>query len=456
VTEIRFSAEVFDQLQAHLRQPNHSDEEGALMLAHQAERNGGLILIVAELFKIPDQGFIHKSGGGLTIDPEFLAPVIKRARLDDMSIILAHSHPFSDRDVWFSSIDDAGERSLMPKLQERVPGRPHAAMVFGKRSLAARVWLANSNGSVDVEKVAVVGDRIKTHASTSSRSTLAPERFARQALAFTAAGQALFEQLCVGITGLGGIGSQVFHNLVHLGVRHFVLVDHDVVEESNLSRLIGATAEDARRGTPKVEVMKRAGSAISPSVEITAIVGNVYHAPVARQLTSCDVIFSCTDTMVSRMVLTRFPKQYFIPLIDVGVNVQIRDSRVHRIGGRIMVLGPNDPCLDCLGYLNHETLTEELGRLGVVPPTPYTSGIEEPVPAVVSYNTTLAGLAVSEFIRVVLPDFPAAPTRTFQVMDGVDGVVRRVELGSPRPCGICDETIGVGDAVDLPVLKVAV
>jgi hypothetical protein len=118
-----------------------------------------------------------------------------------------------------------------------------------------------------------------------------------------------------------------------------------------------------------------------------------------------------------------------------------------------MVLGPDDPCLDCLEYLNHEVLTQELADLGVVPPTPYASGVRDPVPAVVSFNGTLGGLAVSEFLRLVLPDFPAAPEATFQVLDGIDGVVRRVSLRTTKRCGICDEYAGKADAADLPVLK---
>jgi molybdopterin/thiamine biosynthesis adenylyltransferase len=236
-------------------------------------------------------------------------------------------------------------------------------------------------------------------------------------------------------------------------VKRFTLVDHDVVENTNLSRLIGATARDAQERRLKVDVMKRLAIAINPSVEVAAVAGNVYHANVARKLKGCDVLFCCTDTMVSRMVLTRFPKQFLIPLIDVGVNIQMKDDKVDRIGGRVMLLGPDDPCLDCLEYLNHSVLTHELAELGVVPPTPYATGIEDPVPAVVSFNGTLAGLAVTEFLRLVLPGFPAAPTQTFQVLDGIDGVVRRVSLRATRHCGICDEYLGKGDAAELPVLR---
>lgn len=40
----------------------------------------------------------------------------------------------------------------------------------------------------------------------------------------------------VGIAGLGGLGSNVALMLARSGISHFVLIDHDIIEESNLNR----------------------------------------------------------------------------------------------------------------------------------------------------------------------------------------------------------------------------
>ena len=47
--------------------------------------------------------------------------------------------------------------------------------------------------------------------------------------------------LTMGLVGLGGGGSHVAQQLAHLGIGRFVLVDPDVVEETNLNRLVGGT-----------------------------------------------------------------------------------------------------------------------------------------------------------------------------------------------------------------------
>jgi molybdopterin/thiamine biosynthesis adenylyltransferase len=52
----------------------------------------------------------------------------------------------------------------------------------------------------------------------------------------------------VGLAGLGGGGSHIVQQLAHIGFQRFVVYEGDVVEESNLNRLVGATSIDVPRG----------------------------------------------------------------------------------------------------------------------------------------------------------------------------------------------------------------
>jgi molybdopterin-synthase adenylyltransferase len=47
-------------------------------------------------------------------------------------------------------------------------------------------------------------------------------------------------------------GSIVAQQLVHLGVRDFILVNPDILDVTNLNRVAGATPDDV--GKPKVEI----------------------------------------------------------------------------------------------------------------------------------------------------------------------------------------------------------
>ena len=73
----------------------------------------------------------------------------------------------------------------------------------------------------------------------------------------------------VGIAGLGGGGSHVAQQLAHVGVGTFVPVDHDIVEEKNLNRLVGATAEDAKAGAAKTAVAERMIKGVNPAALVT-------------------------------------------------------------------------------------------------------------------------------------------------------------------------------------------
>ena len=61
-------------------------------------------------------------------------------------------------------------------------------------------------------------------------------------------------KLKVAIFGIGGVGSFVVEGLARAGVGNFVLIDHDIVSETNINRQIIATTKTI--GMSKVEVAK--------------------------------------------------------------------------------------------------------------------------------------------------------------------------------------------------------
>ena len=56
--------------------------------------------------------------------------------------------------------------------------------------------------------------------------------------------RAVLESARVGIAGAGGLGSNCAMHLVRAGVKHLIVVDFDVVNESNLNRQFFAEYED--------------------------------------------------------------------------------------------------------------------------------------------------------------------------------------------------------------------
>jgi molybdopterin/thiamine biosynthesis adenylyltransferase len=252
--------------------------------------------------------------------------------------------------------------------------------------------------------------------------------------------------MTVGIVGVGGTGSQTFQQLAHLGVGRITVVDDDVVEKSNRSRLVGSRPSDAEnKPIPKVLVLQRLGGEINPHLTVVPIRGSVLRRSVALQLRNVDILFCCTDNLRSRALLNRLAFQYFVPLIDMGIDIQPDDEgQVRKIGGRVMVVLPDGPCLSCLSVLNSEILTtEEAGHHHT-----YVRGVQ--APAVISLNGVVTSLAVTEFLKLVHGLRAEDEPRRYQMYDAMEGWVRTYLMQPTGTCPLCMDLKGRGDGLSLP------
>ena len=449
----------FDRLRSHLLRDGN-EEEAALLVAGISETKQMTNFLVREVIPVPNDGFLEKWHVFLTISPDFMMPILKRCRYDRLSVILAHSHPFSGDLVTFSSIDANGERILMPKIQQRIPDRHHGAIVLGRTSVDARIWEKGKNKSRPMDSIRVIGPQIRTYQITSvafpenpSNPATSQNRHDRQKLALGEAGQKKIQETTVGIVGTGGVGSLVLQELVHLGVEKFIIIDDDLVEESNLSRIVGSMPKDATNRTPKIKVMKRLGRQINPEVRISSVKDSVNNAQVALILRDADVIFCCTDNLLSRIVLNRMAFQYLIPLIDMGIDIQCNEQgKITTAGGRVMVILPDGPCLECLGILNSEMIQQEMRQIeeGQRARRSYISGATVEAPSVISLNGVIASLAVTAFLSLLTGFESQKDPDTYQVYRVLKGDVRLATMTPTNACTLCKEVKSLGDGVNLP------
>jgi len=452
---VTFVGTDYEILKSHLFRVEDNREEAAFLIAGYSETDHKVNLLVREVIPVADSGFVEKGYAGLTIDPEFMMPILKRCRNKKLSVILVHSHPFSSNSATFSSIDDYGERVLMPKIQERIPERHHAAMVFGRSSIDARIWKSGKRGSEPVDIVKIVGENVEEIYPSSSRlyaEMSIAETYDRQILAFGRESQSRIQRTVVAIVGVGGIGSQVFQNLAHLGVGKIIAIDNDIIEESNRSRIVGSRIDDVKYKTPKTEVMKRLGKEINPKLETVAVSGSVNDLSIALKLREAGVIFCCTDTLTSRMVLNRIAYQYLIPVIDTGLDIQCSEhGKIRVAAGRVMSILPDGPCLECMGLLDAKTIQQELAQIerGETPHYSYISGFSVEAPSVISLNGVVASLAVNSFLNL-LTGFEGKVQRTYQMYNVLEGTVKLYEMKAEVNCTLCKEVKALGDGVNLP------
>jgi len=160
--------------------------------------------------------------------------------------------------------------------------------------------------------------------------------WARHLILWGSDGQKRLRQATVLLAGAGAIGNEVAKNLAMLGVKHLLIVDNDVVELSNTSRMIFFDRKS--QGFNKAQVLARGITSKFPYVEAIAWTGALEDLPL-EHLLSASVIVCGLDNVVSRIYLSQVSKRYCIPMIDGGI-----------IGyrGRVQVYVPPDmPCPLC-------------------------------------------------------------------------------------------------------------
>lgn len=422
-------------------------EAAAILVAGSSEHGDRTRLLVRDVVRVPPDAYSNQTPLSVSIPPSIIAPVLKRARSEELSLVLAHTHPFTDDKLEFSTVDDEGEQRLMPSIFARVPNRPHGAIVLGTTGVAARLWKPGASDSERIDRVVEVGRELRVHDLVGGSSDVADDLFDRSVRAFGRAGQAMLSRLTIAIVGVGGTGSIVAEQLAHLGVRHLILLDPDAIERSNLNRVVGSSPDSV--GTPKVEVAAAHVKRVAPDVTVQSIQGDVLNLTDADRLLGADLLFCCTDTHGSRAVLNQLAYQYLIPVIDMGVRIQVVGRVVESIGGRVQLLAPGFACLVCGGFLDPEQVRRDLLTPEARSRDPYIVGMSEPQPAVISLNGTVSSLAVTMMLSVVT-GLPSEPRH--QVLVGTRGVVRAV-ASTPAPgCVVCSHRAALarGDTWTLP------
>ena len=451
---IRIARDDFNTLHTHLF-PGDNDEHGAVLLAGMSRSDGRLTLQVREVH-LASEGVDYVEGkiGYRALNPKFIHRIITRARNERLVYLAAHNH-FSDLDVAFSQTDLDSHALGYPALLQIARGMPVGALVFGRRSIEADIWISNRI-RLGIDDAVVIGATLQrltpSPKSAPGKASLPHERQVRM---FGKKGQAALSDCHVAVLGLGGIGSLVTEYLARLGVGHFTLVDDDVVEESNLSRIVGASSFDARKQVSKVSVAKRIILGANKHARVRMIVDDVAKESVAKRLINCDYLFLAADSMRARLVFNALVHQYLIPGVQLGSKI-----RSDATGTLIDVMSANRPvrpgqgCLWCNQLIDTTALAKEAKTDAERKAQEY--GVEEPNPSVISLNAISAAHAVNDFLL----DYLGLRTESDPLhYEHFHFLARKRCVVLPRKDPQCPECshdglrFGRGDSVALPCIE---
>ena len=125
----------------------------------------------------------------------------------------------------------------------------------------------------------------------------------------------LFES-SVAVIGLGGVGAYAAEMLCRAGVGHLILLDSDVVSESNKNRQL--IALDSTIGKPKSTVLAERLKDINPDVRLTLINCYLEEGSIQQLLGEhkVDFLVDAIDTIAPKIALIRYCVESGIPHVS--------------------------------------------------------------------------------------------------------------------------------------------
>ncbi|HEX3010650.1 MAG TPA: HesA/MoeB/ThiF family protein [Syntrophomonadaceae bacterium] len=163
------------------------------------------------------------------------------------------------------------------------------------------------------------------------------------------------------VVGTGGLGSPILLYLSAAGVGTIGIVDHDLLEMSNLNRQIIHNSDGL--GTPKAYSAAKAISKLNPDVKTRTIYEMIDEENVDDIIRDYDVVVNAVDNLETRYVVNDACLRARKPLIEGGV--------MGFNGMAMTVLPGNGPCFRCVfpNQVNKPKTgpKKPIGVLGAVP-----------------------------------------------------------------------------------------
>ncbi|KAJ7105747.1 hypothetical protein C8R43DRAFT_1140723 [Mycena crocata] len=166
-------------------------------------------------------------------------------------------------------------------------------------------------------------------------------RYGRQMIldGFGLPGQLKLQSSSVVVVGAGGLGCPALQYLAAAGIGRIGIIDHDVVEVSNLQRQI--LHDESKVGMPKAESAARALKQMNSRLTVDAVSHALTPDNAIELLSPYDIILDCTDNA---------PTRYLLSDTAVALHKPLVSGAAQKFEGQLCIynLGPEGPCYRCL------------------------------------------------------------------------------------------------------------
>lgn len=400
IVRVRILKEDYERLRSHLCRGDGLEYAAFLTAGTQTyttDESDVFEFLITDVHPISPEDYQVHSGKrvslpGMTIRDTAATAADTHLYADDHAVLMAHSHT-DDAFEGYSHSDNSTEPGIFSPLSIDGEG-PHGSLLVTPTQEAGRVWADDSQlindeevGAADpIDELVIVGeDALRKRRTTNSRlpdrgeeDDVTDQARARQALVTGPDGNRRLRESHVAIVGVGGIGSLIAQDLAHEGVGELTLVDPDVLEESNRSRVMGSSPGNAGpesatpdgdgvtpaswaeavpgAGRPKVEVVADMVSDIDPSIRVHGVHAPIEDRTAMRAAAQADVLVAATDHTASRELVSELGQRYLRPVFDAGSGINAEDGVVGGIETTFALTGPPWACRDCQGLVDREAV----------------------------------------------------------------------------------------------------
>ena len=237
-------------------------------------------------------------------------------------------------------------------------------------------------------------------------------KFLRTEILIGAAAMERLKTSTVAVFGIGGVGSFAVEALARAGIGHLVLIDHDIVDVTNINRQIHATTKTV--GKSKTELMKARILDINPAAVVDTV-GDFYlptNEAGTDKFFACDYdyVIDAIDTVTGKIGLVLECKRRGLKIISsMGAGNKL-DPTQFKVGdifstsvdpiAKVMRKKLKEHGVDALKVVYSTEKPRELDSeaLSRVPPSKKIIGSISFVPSVA--GLILAGEVIKELVGV--------------------------------------------------------
>lgn len=147
------------------------------------------------------------------------------------------------------------------------------------------------------------------------------------------------QTVSIGIAGAGGLGSNCALCLIQSGFVNLTIVDHDIVDASNLNRQFFFSRQI---GHPKVTMLKENLTAVNPDAVITIFRERITRENLDSFFAGCDVIVEAFDEPASKKIIVErymHSDKLLVAASGIAGSGHTDEIRIHQVRPRVFIVG---------------------------------------------------------------------------------------------------------------------